>query len=66
MALESLTPTSSGPISWMARHHVAANLVMVIFILGGLLVSTRVKQEVFPEFEVDVIRVTCGVSWSES
>ena len=42
----------------MARHTVAANLVMVIFILGGLLVSTQVKQEVFPQFEVDVIRVS--------
>ncbi len=58
MALNRPVPTSQGPISWMARHHVAANLVMVIFILGGLLVSTRVKQEVFPEFEVDVIRVS--------
>ncbi len=51
-------PIPSGPIAWMARHTVAANLVMVIFILGGLLVSTQVKQEVFPQFEVDVIRVS--------
>ena len=58
MALDQPLSTSSGPISWMARHHVAANLVMVIFILGGLLVSTSVKQEVFPEFEIDVIRVS--------
>lgn len=58
MASNTPISSSSGPISWMARHHVAANLVMVIFIIGGLLVSTRVKQEVFPEFEVDVIRVT--------
>ncbi len=48
----------SGPIAWMTRHTVAANLAMVIFILGGLLVSTQVKQEVFPQFEVDVIRVS--------
>jgi len=50
--------SSSGPIAWMARHHVAANLVMAIFILGGLLVSTQLKQEVFPQFEVDIIRVS--------
>ncbi|GJL62449.1 MAG: multidrug resistance protein [Nitrospirales bacterium] len=58
MASDKSLPPSPGPISWMVRHHVAANLVMVMFILGGLLVSTRVKQEVFPEFEVDVIRVS--------
>jgi len=51
-------PIPPGPIAWMARHTVAANLVMVIFILGGLLVSTQVKQEVFPQFEVNVIRVS--------
>lgn len=51
-------PIPSGPIAWMARHTVAANLVMLIFILGGLIVSTQVKQEVFPQFEVDVIRVS--------
>ncbi len=49
---------SSGPIAWMTRHAVAANLVMLIFIFAGLLISTRVKQEVFPEFDVDVIRVS--------
>ena len=48
----------SGPIAWMTHHTVAANLVMLIFILGGLLVSTNVKQEVFPQFKVDIIRVT--------
>ncbi|MYH02456.1 MAG: efflux RND transporter permease subunit [Nitrospira sp. SB0675_bin_23] len=47
----------SGPIAWMTHHTVAANLVMLIFILGGLLISTNVKQEVFPEFKVDMIRV---------
>ncbi|MYD31679.1 MAG: efflux RND transporter permease subunit [Nitrospira sp. SB0661_bin_20] len=48
----------SGPIAWMTHHTVAANLVMLIFILGGLLISTNVKQEVFPEFKVDMIRVS--------
>ena len=39
----------------MAHHTVAANVVMAIFILGGLLVSTRIKQEVFPEFQSNSI-----------
>ncbi len=58
MASNDQTSFNSGPIAWMARHTVAANLVMVIFIVGGLLVSTQVKQEVFPQFEVDIIRVS--------
>lgn len=41
----------------MARHTVAANLVMVFFILGGLLMSTQVKQEVFPQFKANIINV---------
>lgn len=47
-----------GPIAWMAKNSVAANLLMGVFIIGGLLVSGSVKQEVFPEFTVDEIHVT--------
>ena len=49
---------ADGPIAWMARNHVAANLVMLLFLLGGLLLSARVKQEIFPEFTVDTITVS--------
>lgn len=48
----------SGPLAWMARNTVAANLLMVIFLVGGFVVSTQVKQEVFPEFTTDIIQVT--------
>ncbi len=58
MSITGQTSPSPGPIAWMAQHKVAANLVMLIFILGGLLISSRLKQEVFPQFEVDVIRVS--------
>jgi multidrug efflux pump subunit AcrB len=46
-----------GPISWMARNPVAANLLMIILMAGGLLMSGRIKQEVFPEFELDIIQI---------
>jgi multidrug efflux pump subunit AcrB len=42
----------------MARNHVAANLLMLIFIVGGLFMGFRVKQEVFPEIELDWISTT--------
>ncbi len=50
-----------GPITWMARHPVAANLVMLALIAGGLLVSTGIRQEVFPEIDLDII--TVGVAY---
>lgn len=45
-----------GPIAWMAQNHVAANLLMLIFLLGGIIMlSTSIKQEVFPDFEIDTV-----------
>ena len=47
-----------GAVKWMAGNHVAANLLMMVFIIGGLVVSFSIKQEVFPEIESDSIRVS--------
>ncbi|HEB02972.1 MAG TPA: efflux RND transporter permease subunit, partial [Nitrospirae bacterium] len=46
-----------GAVKWMAGNHVAANLLMMVLLIGGLVVSFSIKQEVFPEIELDVIRV---------
>ncbi len=50
--------TSKGPIAWMAGHSVAANLVMVVCLLGGLIMGNHITQEVFPDFDPDIIKVT--------
>lgn len=47
-----------GPIAWMAGNSVAANLLMLFLLVGGLIVGSRVKQEVFPEFDLDLVTVT--------
>jgi multidrug efflux pump subunit AcrB len=47
-----------GPIAWMVRNRVAANLLMLTFIAGGLLSLRNTTQEVFPDFELDLVRVT--------
>ncbi len=44
-------------IAWMAENHVAANLLMLLFVVGGLVIGPSVKQEVFPEVTLDVIHV---------
>ena len=58
MAVSDQTTQRPGPIAWMTHHAVAANLVMLMFILGGLIIGTGLKQEVFPEFTSDRIRVS--------
>jgi multidrug efflux pump subunit AcrB len=47
----------SGPLAWMARHPVAPNLLMALLIIGGLLMTTQIKQEVFPDFQTDTVIV---------
>ncbi len=47
-----------GPIAWMAQNPVSANLLMAILILGGLMMAFQIKQEVFPEFEADLVTAT--------
>ncbi|MCZ6627732.1 MAG: efflux RND transporter permease subunit, partial [SAR324 cluster bacterium] len=44
----------------MANHGIAANFLMLACIIGGLLFLTNIKQEVFPDFEVDAVRITVG------
>ena len=46
-----------GAIAWMASNSIAANLSMLILLVGGLIFSTRVTQETFPEFNLDSITV---------
>ena len=47
-----------GAISWMARNGVAANLLMAGILACGILLGLlQVKQEVFPEFSLDIITV---------
>ena len=49
--------TESGPISWMVRHRVAPNLLMVFLMGGGLLMSLQIKKEVFPSFDRNYVTV---------
>jgi multidrug efflux pump subunit AcrB len=47
-----------GAVKWMAHNHVAANLLMIVLIVGGFSNAFSIKQEVFPEFSMDMIQVT--------
>lgn len=53
-----LETQSRGAIAWMAKNSVAANLLMLFLLIGGLLTTFTIKQEIFPEFDVDIINIT--------
>jgi multidrug efflux pump subunit AcrB len=46
-----------GPLAWFARNIVAANVFMVLILVGGLLMMGQIKQEVFPEIEFELVIV---------
>ena len=47
-----------GPLAWFASNHVAANLLMLLVVVAGLLAAMSAKFEVFPEFSLDMISIT--------
>lgn len=47
-----------GAIAWFARNGVAANLLVAVIVVGGILSLTTIKKEIFPEFSSDTISVT--------
>ena len=49
---------SRGAVAWMARNPVAANLAMLVILVGGAVSVATIKQEIFPEFELDFVNVT--------
>lgn len=48
---------SGGPIAWMIRNRVTPNLLMLVLLIGGLITASKIKQEVFPEFQSDMVTV---------
>ncbi|MBU3981259.1 MAG: efflux RND transporter permease subunit, partial [Proteobacteria bacterium] len=59
MDLDNHTPNiKKGPVAWMAGHSVAANLLMLVLLVGGIIMAYNIKQEVFPYFEMDMVNIT--------
>lgn len=48
----------SGLIAWFAHNPVAANLLMLFFVLAGVVTSLQIKKETFPEFETETITIS--------
>ncbi|RJX30100.1 MAG: efflux RND transporter permease subunit [Desulfarculus sp.] len=45
-------------IAWFAQNHVAANLLMIFFILAGAVTALTMKLEIFPETSLDTITIS--------
>ncbi len=48
----------SGVIAWFVHNPVAANLLMMVLVVGGLVALPGIRQEEFPAIDLDMIRVT--------
>lgn len=49
--------TNKGIIAWFARNPVAANLLMIAIIIGGLYSAVNVRKQMFPQAENTWIKV---------
>src|SRR6056297_2985875 len=47
-----------GPMAYMARNSIAANLLMLILIGGGIWSAYNMQKEVFPQFALDIVEVS--------
>jgi len=47
--------TNTGIIAWFARNSVAANLLMVFILIGGLLTVQTINKQMFPQVKINWI-----------
>lgn len=47
----------TGLIAWFARNPVAANLLMIFILVGGILMAMTIRKQMFPQFESNWISV---------
>lgn len=52
--------THKGIIAWFARNPVAANLLMFIILVGGLLTANTIRKQFFPAVEINWIEFSAG------
>ena len=48
----------SGPIEWFARNHIAANLLLGVIVVAGLVSLPFMSQKSFPDLEFNLITVS--------
>ena len=51
------TTAEKGLIAWFARNPVAANLIMIFVLIGGLLTALTIRKQAFPQFESNWVSI---------
>ncbi|MBQ4833217.1 efflux RND transporter permease subunit [Pseudoalteromonas sp. MMG010] len=49
--------SEKGLIAWFARNPVAANLIMIFILIGGLLTALTIRKQAFPQFESNWVSI---------
>ena len=57
-ATQPRTAVKPGPIAWFAGNPVAANLLMLFFIVGGIIAGTHLAVQHFPPIDLRTVTVT--------
>jgi multidrug efflux pump subunit AcrB len=60
--MRALPDKAGGVLSYFTRHRTAANLLLVVLIVAGLVTFPRMRAQFFPDVVVDNIRVS--VAWT--
>ena len=55
---ESNKENQHGPIAYMARNPLVANLLMILLAGGGIWTMLNVQKEVYPEFQLDIVEIS--------
>ena len=58
MSTESNQQDQRGPIAYMARNPLIANLLMILLAGGGIWTMLNVQKEVYPEFQLDIVEIS--------
>ena len=45
-------------IAWFAENHVAANLLMMVIVVGGIAALPVIHQKTFPDIDIDMVQVS--------
>lgn len=51
-------PEDKGLIAWFAHNHVAANIMMILFIVAGFYSVMNIRNETFPSIDPKTITIT--------
>ncbi|WP_022941288.1 efflux RND transporter permease subunit [Psychromonas hadalis] len=61
-SLDVSLDVNKGIIAWFARNPVAANLLMLIIIVGGLLTANTIRKQFFPQVDINWIKLSAVYS----